>query len=331
MKGQFCWNKTADFAIKLKTMLRNLIPAFLLSFFLLHAIPASAQTPVETGQVTWKRGVDSALKQAKKSGKPVFVLFQEIPGCVTCRRFGQGPLSNPLLVEAIEDLFEPVLVYNNKPVDKAVLKRFREPSWNNPVVRFLKADGTDLIPRKDGVWTTQGVAQRMVDALKAAKKPVPSYLQFALEENASKTERAVFQMFCYYTGEKGLGAMDGVLSTRSGWANGAEVVEVVYDPDKTSFPKLAQQAFAIKCADSAYVTSQQQLRNVPQSVAKRTRFLGKAKVRDAAPGEDKVYLKRSKLAHLSLTPMQQTKVNAALANRQDPRQYLSPRQLKTLR
>ena len=59
----------------------------------------------------------------------------------------------PLLVEAIEDQFVPLLVYNNQESDSALLKSFGEPAWNNPVLRFLDHQGRDLIPRKDGVWT----------------------------------------------------------------------------------------------------------------------------------------------------------------------------------
>jgi len=35
---------------------------------------------VEIGTVEWGRDLDSALAASKASGKPVFVLFQEVPG-----------------------------------------------------------------------------------------------------------------------------------------------------------------------------------------------------------------------------------------------------------
>ena len=40
----------------------------------LHASPA------ELGTVKWERSYDKGLATAKKSGKPVFLLFQEVPG-----------------------------------------------------------------------------------------------------------------------------------------------------------------------------------------------------------------------------------------------------------
>ena len=88
-------------------------------------------------------------------------------------------LSNPQLVRAIEAEFIPMLVYNNRSggMDLELLKRYREPAWNFQVIRFLDAGGRDIIPRKDRVWTTRGVAQRMVTTLETLKRPVPDYLE----------------------------------------------------------------------------------------------------------------------------------------------------------
>ena len=38
------------------------------------------QTPVEVGQVKWKRDIEQAKTISAKTGKPVFVQFQEVPG-----------------------------------------------------------------------------------------------------------------------------------------------------------------------------------------------------------------------------------------------------------
>jgi len=45
------------------------------------AMQASSQ-PVELGTVHWKTAAEfkDALKESKESGKPIFLLFQEIPG-----------------------------------------------------------------------------------------------------------------------------------------------------------------------------------------------------------------------------------------------------------
>ncbi len=139
--------------------------------------PAAGAGPRELGNVGWERSLDAGLAEAARSGRPVFLLFQEVPGCATCVGFGETVLSDPLMVEAIETEFVPVAIYNNRPGDDArVLKRFGEPPFNNPVVRFVDAEGRDLVPREPRVWSKRGIAARMGEALRAAGRPVPPYL-----------------------------------------------------------------------------------------------------------------------------------------------------------
>ena len=40
----------------------------------------TATNPVEVGDVNWGRDFDAALEMSAESGKPVLVLFQEVPG-----------------------------------------------------------------------------------------------------------------------------------------------------------------------------------------------------------------------------------------------------------
>ena len=40
----------------------------------------TAANPVEVGDVRWGRDFDAALGKSAASGKPVLVLFQEVPG-----------------------------------------------------------------------------------------------------------------------------------------------------------------------------------------------------------------------------------------------------------
>jgi len=139
----------------------------------------TSHPPVEVGDVRWGRDFDAALQKSASEGKPVLVLFQEIPGCSGVRKFGREVLTNPLLVQAIEDEFIPMLVYNNRStgMDRELMERYQEPSWNFQVIRFLDAEGRDVIPRKDRVWTTSAVAERMIMALMAVDRPVPDYLK----------------------------------------------------------------------------------------------------------------------------------------------------------
>ncbi len=88
-------------------------------------------------------------------------------------------LKNPQLVKAIESEFIPMLVYNNRSgeMDQKLLKRYQEPAWNYQVIRFIDSNGQDIIPRKDRIWTTGGVASRMIEALKTVNRPIPEALK----------------------------------------------------------------------------------------------------------------------------------------------------------
>ena len=58
------------------------------SIILLMAVPVAAQqgtsssatNPKELGKVAWLRDYDQAIAQSKKTGKPLFLFFQEVPG-----------------------------------------------------------------------------------------------------------------------------------------------------------------------------------------------------------------------------------------------------------
>jgi uncharacterized protein YyaL (SSP411 family) len=84
---------------------------------------------VEVGTVEWGRDFEGALEESKRSGKPVLVLFQEVPGCAGCRQFGREVLTHPAIVSAMESEFIPVLVDNNRPGrDAGILERYGEPA-----------------------------------------------------------------------------------------------------------------------------------------------------------------------------------------------------------
>lgn len=99
-------------------------------------------------------------------------------------------------MEAAESLFHPVAIRNNVGgYEKEVLERYEEPTWNNPVVRFVGADGKDVIPRKDRVWKTGPLVGRMRESLAATKQSVPAWFDVLAAETASgEVETAVFAM-----------------------------------------------------------------------------------------------------------------------------------------
>lgn len=52
----------------------------LILFVILFAGLAWCKQPVELGTVKWSRDLAATLEATGKSGKPVFLLFQEVPG-----------------------------------------------------------------------------------------------------------------------------------------------------------------------------------------------------------------------------------------------------------
>ncbi|NNC90828.1 MAG: hypothetical protein HKN82_20430 [Akkermansiaceae bacterium] len=55
----------------------NILPTVVLLALATALLPAQ---PVELGAVRWSRDLDAALASSAKSGKPVLLLFQEVPG-----------------------------------------------------------------------------------------------------------------------------------------------------------------------------------------------------------------------------------------------------------
>lgn len=242
-------------------------------------------------------------------------------------------MSYPVLVEAIETEFVPLLIHNNKRgTDAKLLKKFGEPSWNNPVVRFLDSNSQDLIPRKDRVWSTVAVARRMAEALESARRPVPFYFDAFLKSTTQTTATATFAMHCYWEGEAKLGSIDGVLSTRSGWQSGLEVVTVYYDPKTVDYRELVQTAQSFSCASKVFAHDKTQLKIATELVGDRATPLPQNQpTRDAKASDQKYYLAHTPLIHLPLTEVQATKLNAAVKSRDSSyEKLLSPSQRQLL-
>jgi len=261
-----------------------------------------AEAAEELGAVRWPRGLPEAQARAAASGKPVLVLFDEVPGCSTVKGFGNGALSHPLLAEAVETLFEPVLVYNNRSEDDAVCEAFAEPRWNNPVVRVLGARRS-RDARFAGPYSEAAFARFLVDAL-AGRGEVPTWLgALASElEGAPRARTATYSMACFWSGEALLGEVDGVLSTTTGWQGGREVVRLTYDPRQTT-------------RDALDAHAEGHALPVDEGALRRT------------PGDDQHALRGTPWASVWMTAGQASKVNSWVAAGRDPSVWLSPRQV----
>jgi hypothetical protein len=285
-------------------------PALLTLALMLSALSCTAGTtpqPEEAGKVHWGRILETALASSAHTGKPVFALFQEIPGCAGCKQFGRDVMSNPLLVEAVESEFTPLLIHNNKGgQDAVVMQRFGEPAWNYQVVRFLNANAEDIIPRKDQVWDTGGIAERMIATLTQAKRPVPAYLTLLAAEHSPRLKQAVFAMYCFWTGEMALGQIDGVITTEAGFMGGHEVTLVKYDPDVISLPQLIIAAEKVQCANAVSVHAT----DLPAAKTAQLKVGTISGYRTAPVSDQKKQIGGTPAEKLTLSPAQATKVNA---------------------
>jgi len=281
---------------------------FLILFLIVNNLDAGLQAQEgniqELGQVEWLRDYDQALTLAEKENKPVLILFQEVPGCATCRSYGDNILSHPLIVDAVENEFIPLAIYNNKGgADKKILEQYNEPSWNNPVVRIVDSSGENIIKRLSGNYSPDGLVLHMSLALRAIGKGEPGYLTLMKEEfTAKKTETAYYKMYCFWSGESHLGTKSGVIETEPGWMGGHEVVKVIFDTEQLDKKDLDNYAAEAKCKPLA----------------------NKGKYRiDKDP---QYYLKKSAYRFLPLSNIQKSKINSALAVGEDPQKFLSPSQ-----
>src|SRR3546814_20647449 len=84
------------------------------------------------------------------------------------------------MVELIADRFVPVAIFNNHPgADAEILRRYDEPSWNNPVVRFLGPDGAELLPKLADRYDALGLHEKTTDALDRPGADVHGYLRLS--------------------------------------------------------------------------------------------------------------------------------------------------------
>ena len=284
--------------------------------------------PIELGKVNWIRDFDKGIAQAKKVEKPVFILFQEVPGCSTCQNYGKKVLSHPLIVDAIENLFVPVAIFNNKKgADAQVLKYYGEPSWNNPVVRIVNEQKKDIVKRVGSNYTSLGLVQAMVQALDAVNKQVPDYLSLLEKEllaEHSGTVTTNLAMYCFWTGEKQIGKMDGVVATQPGFMGGREVVQVTYDPAVLEYEQLLENAKKNNCASHVYVAEEQEEKQAKKIVG--TTNISKVST-FRLDKDPKYYLSKTHYQYVPMTDLQAVKVNSLIGENRSPDAVLSPRQL----
>ena len=287
-------------------------------------ISMGQQSVEELGKVKWLRNLDQAKKEAAQKKLPIFLLFQEVPGCATCRNFGNDVLSHPLIVEAIQTYFVPLAIYNNKGGhDAEVMNLYKEPAWNNPVFRFIDETGKDIQPRHSGQYSAASVVKAINTALTKTNRLIPGYLSLLETELNAYTDELYLEMYCFWSGEKNIGSQPGVVYTEPGYSNGKEVVKVVFDQNLTSADKIVSSARKSGNADAIH-----------EKLGHKTKAgtdIKSLPLKNYSIDKDlHYYLKNSVYANLPLTPMQATKINSAIGSGTNPSTYLSPLQLKML-
>lgn len=259
----------------------------------------------ELGEVVWARDFERGLISASKQGKPILLLFQEVPGCPTCVNFGQDVLTHPLMVELIASHFIPVAIFNNHTgKDAEVLRRFSEPSWNNPVVRFLGPDGAELVPKLADRYDSLGLHEKITAVLRVLGDDVPGYFRLLgrdLLVESGLAKNAVYTTPCFWSGETSLAQHPAVVTTEAGWIDGEEVVQVNFDARLATRSELDGYA--------------------------RTEGFGPLESTLFQPdGEPQFYLRKHAARHLPLTRAQRTHVNLVVPYRTPLADLLSPQQ-----
>lgn len=289
-----------------------------------------AQNPVELGQVNWLRDMEAAKAQSEKSGKPIFILFQEVPGCMTCQRFGSQVMSDKRIVESIESLFIPLCIYNNTGgKDRETLSSYNEPTWNNPVMRIVSEDG-NTIDRLAGQYSVEAVSKFLIEGLISTGREVPVFL--ALYSDAIEAESAGIKYVfvatpCFWSGEIAMSDLDGVVSTEAGWMNGREVVKVGYNSKRTNYQHVLNHAVSKGCLSKVYTENQTEMKIAIDVVGtEKASSVGKY----SQDRDTKYYLQKSKFKGLDLEEIQKVKINACLTENRDCTVYLSPQQKQAL-
>ncbi|MEO6757915.1 MAG: VPGUxxT family thioredoxin-like (seleno)protein, type 2 [Saprospiraceae bacterium] len=273
-------------------------------------LPNDDPQPEELGQVHWLRDLKAGQAEAAKTGKPLLLLFQEVPGCSNCTHFGNNTLSHPLIVEAIETYFVPVCIYNNRGgQDGAALKTFDEPAWNNPVVRIVRADYKDVVLRMPDFRTSLPLVNGLRRALELTGTAVPRYLELLEEElegRAAGLQTATFSMYCFWAGEGTFGAIPGVIETAPGFQDGHEVVRVTFNPAIVSRADL-------------------EANTRPKGTTACQKNEG-----FRADNEPKYYLSKTDYRFVPMTSLQASRANSLVGQGQAPDILLSARQLALL-
>jgi len=277
--------------------------------------------PIELGTVRWLRDLGAAQAAARERGLPILLCFQQVPGGDEHREFGATALSHPLVVDTIEEHFVPLCILNNaEGVDAEVLARFGEAPWNHTALRVIDADGATLVARVEILRTTNMLCEWLLHTCDALERPVPHHLDLVRDETLTYDHPqwialATFGLADARAGERHIGGLEGVLRTRVGRIDGRPVVEVEFDHRRLPYADLVASVASTGGLERIHTHDQMQARLARRTHRDLVKDLTQA-AEPVEPAEQFHALRRTPLAHLPLSTVQCTKINAAL--RTDP-------------
>ncbi|MEM9411574.1 MAG: hypothetical protein AAGA30_10700 [Planctomycetota bacterium] len=268
---------------------------------------------VSSSMINWETDLNQALEVAKWKSRPIFAAIGEV--------VDQDSLRHPLLIEAITNHFVPAQLTQRSILEKTSNKFTRGFIILGPKLEWLQSSDKDNLSYKE-------VAKLLIDGLKQTEQEIPTYLKLC--SNDQLTETAEFAMHCYWEGEARLGGIDGVVSTKSAWRDGLEVVQLEFIPSVVDYSKLITIAQSFDCASKIFAHTDSQLTLARNIVGDRlTKRVSRA-ARDAKSSDQKYYLLHSLYRYLPLTQLQATKINARLKMKQPSEDLISPNQRQLL-
>ena len=284
------------------------------NFFIPKWTTAFQSIPFDSVAIT---DLDEAALRAKNEKKFIFLVFDDFKDS-----FQQSVWPLSLFAEALSSHF---VLYVGKPSHSEELKKLSDSDSHPQGALLSYEDDHQTLSLFDNVTNGVEMTQAMI---KNWDGEVPYYVQTARREFAlPNMSRATFSMGCYWQGEHHLGKVEGVTQLLPGWFGGAEVVEVIYDPEEANYKQFASVAKGKGW--SAYVHDSEQ-KKLAEEVGTRVGSRDpNSPIRMVTEGENKHHIKSDKvLCKLPLTPLQAARANSSTSRDQVER-LLSPNQ-KTL-
>lgn len=267
-----------------------------------------SSTCIEEGDVLWMRDLERAMEESRNTGRPVFILFQEIPGCSTCISFAENVLKDRKIIDLIEKRFVACIV-NNRGItlaDHKALVQFNEPRCNNPVIRIVDANGTELLTRISGNYSSSSILRILQEFL--CKTVVP------------RIEEIFFEMECYWEGQGCLDFVcsqfekEAVLSTTAVLMNHMEMVRVQFDPLKLDMKQFLKEIDKYKIITRVLFTDPT-IQQIIAKVWKRESTLQtsfKGKWHPARHSDQRYFIKQSASSSAPLFDRQSMALNGKL-------------------